>query len=141
MAAARTSAAKKKWTKKLECPRMPSLRPLKAAWNLRRQERRGRGVSTGSASVTAPIVGSNADMRIPLLMAGGQSGITLPMNPAEGKPTRGIGLRSGGSAPKHPARADARHADQAGEAFTRGQKVWQDNQVDPEAVGRGVVAH
>ncbi len=33
-AKATTIDAKKKWTKKLECPRMPSFIPLKAQWNL-----------------------------------------------------------------------------------------------------------
>src|SRR5258708_7511163 len=39
--AAKTRAAKKKWTKKLEWPRMPSFSPRKASRNLLRQERRG----------------------------------------------------------------------------------------------------
>ena len=44
IAAAMTRAVKKKWTKKLEWPRMPSFKPLKAARNLLRQDRRGRTV-------------------------------------------------------------------------------------------------
>ena len=38
--AARTSAAKKKWTEKLEWPRTPSLRPRNASLNLSRHGRR-----------------------------------------------------------------------------------------------------
>src|SRR5262249_2606901 len=45
MAAARTSAGKKKGTKKLEWPRTPSLMPRKATRNLLRHDGRGRGGS------------------------------------------------------------------------------------------------
>src|SRR5262245_29849257 len=61
-AAARTSAAKKKWTKKLECPRMPSLSPRKASPNLALQLR--RGLVPAGTSVMPTILAVEGDMLV-----------------------------------------------------------------------------
>src|SRR5262245_4109935 len=50
MPAATTSAAKKKCTEKLECPRMPSFMPRNAAANFSLQRRRGLATPAGSTS-------------------------------------------------------------------------------------------
>src|SRR5205085_1897032 len=47
-AAARTRALKKKWTKKLLCPRIPNLRPRRAFPNLACQGRLGQAAGSGS---------------------------------------------------------------------------------------------
>src|SRR5207245_9517549 len=63
IAANKTPAATKKCTKKLECPRTPSLMPRKASANLPRHERRGLGRGGGSSKLLVTVGGCKSVMR------------------------------------------------------------------------------